>query len=171
MSCIITREPVYEDPPDSPSVVLGTTESPMDVVCVIDLDTASPGTADGGGTPHPCLTWAVTVRDANLTQPLEAVIYLNRQGDLPASATAIGNPDVPAMGERSRRVPFTLDATQLRMGCNRLEVQVAESFSPFPDFAAPEGAEVAVGYWWIAARRGAMSVDMRGCQTRGDDGL
>lgn len=162
MGCIL-RDFEYEAPVNVPPSVHGTAETPMTRVRVVELD--APLGADGGATTN--LEFVATVRDVDVRQPLEALVYLDRNPDAPSRSALVGELPIPPVADQdplSRRVRFSLPTAELSRGCHVVELHVSRRFVGAINPQPADPADLGVGVWWVAATDAALpAVDMTAC--------
>lgn len=170
MGCFITRDPSYEPPADLPpsvqTVAPGTT--PMNRVYSVRSGTTGDDAGVGGST----FFITATVREVNLGQDLEAVVYVNRadilNGNLVSTFDIPAEPDDPTPLERT--VPFTVPVGNrgIRPGCNVVELIVSGHFTNTGTVETAEDQDIGYGTWWVYRTDDANpTVDMSDCPTTG----
>ncbi len=157
MGCIITKDPSYTPPANTPAVVLSHPDSPMNRFTVIDLNGEA---GPDGGVPSQTIDFVATVYDPDVDQPLVGLVFLDHNPDDP-----LGNrprADEIAISETAltttRRVEFSVVRSDLPRGCHVLELHVARRFvnftnpvpAPDPDPDAP--LDLGRGVWWLNVR-------------------
>jgi hypothetical protein len=162
MGCIL-RDFDYEEPVNVPPSVHSTSETPMTRVRVIDLDT--PIGTDGGVATN--LEFVATVRDVDVRQPLEALVYLDRNPDAPSRNALVGELSIPPVADQSplnRRVRFSIPLAELSRGCHIVELHVSSEFVGAINPQPADPADLGVGVWFVAATDAASpAVDMTAC--------
>lgn len=147
MGCII-RDFDYEPPANSwPSVesTPSTGTTPLNRIHQIDLSAAIGG---DGGVPND-ERFEVIVRDDDISQPLQARIYLDnvliRERPIPAE------PDSP--DPRRRTFSFFLPRSAITEGCHLVELLVSSQngFELYPSRNPIEPGDIASAQWWVAA--------------------
>jgi hypothetical protein len=164
MGCVF-RDFEYQDPPNLPPSVHGTTETPMDTVWIVDLD--APVAGDGG--PGTSVQFFANVRDPNVSDQLVGVVFVDRselsqRADLPEFPIPAEQDGTP--GER--RVPFMLPRNSGDLaipGCHSVELHVSRAFTSLATNPQADPEDLGIGVWWVASVNDSqLSVDMTLCQ-------
>lgn len=162
MGCIL-RDFEYEDPVNVPPSVHSTSETPMTRVRLVALD--APIGTDGGMATN--LEFVATVRDVDVRQPLEGLVYLDRNPDAPSRNALVGELSIPPVADQSplnRRVRFSIPLAELSRGCHVVELHVSSGFVGTINPQPADPSDLGVGVWWIAATDStAPAVDMTAC--------
>lgn len=161
MGCIL-RDFEYEEPANVPPSVLGSTDDPLDRVQILDLDAEVGG--DGGVSSD--LEFVAIVRDPNVTEQLQGLVFLDRT---PARTIPIGMEfPIPAEQDEDpvhRRVRFTVPRMSFSPGCHRVELHVSGGFINFSNPQPAIEGDLGVGVWWIAGTNESdMTPEMTGCE-------
>jgi hypothetical protein len=162
VGCVV-RDFDYEEPANVPPSVHSAVETPMSRVRMVALD--APIGADGGGST--ALEFVAIVRDVDVQQPLEGLVYLDRNPDAPSRGSLIGELPVPPAGAPNpleRRVRFVVPLSELTRGCHAVELHVSGRFVGAVNPQPADPADLGVGVWWIAATDASQpAVDMTAC--------
>ncbi len=153
MGCIL-RDFDYQEPVNVPPAVLGTVESPMTEIRIIDLESLVGGDAGAGTT----INFTAIVRDANVDQSLVGLVYLDRDVIVPTGQQGlVDDVVIPAEQDNDpwdRRVPFEIQGSDLANaghGCHSVQLVVTSSTSGVHDVHPSDPTDVGTGVWWIAA--------------------
>lgn len=167
MGCIL-RDFDYEDPLNVPASVHSSTDTPMTMVRVVALD--APIGTDGGVATN--LQFVATVRDVDVQQHLEGLVFLDRNPNAPSRNSVVGEVSIPPVVDPdplvrlNRRVPFSVPISELSRGCHVIELHVSGRFVGTLNPQPAEAGDLGVGVWWIAATDEALpAVDMTACPT------
>lgn len=147
MGCIV-RDFDYQEPVNVPPSVLGTVDSPMDVIHQVKILQAVGG--DAGVSAD--LQFVATVRDPNVGEQLTALVFVDRNMHPTPIRTEF--PIVPEQDDDpwDRRVSFTVPrATFATEGCHSVELHVSHAFVDFSNPRPATDGDLGVGVWWIAA--------------------
>jgi len=143
MSCIIPTDPNIPDPANTPPVVEEHSETPMNRF--VDIDLAAPSGPDGGAMSQE--RFVATVRDPDIEQALEGLVYINYDPNRPRPITFF---DIPTTMSATRRVEFFVDRTIQEIvsgGCPILELHVSRSFGP--NFQPDDPDDIGKGRWFL----------------------
>lgn len=164
MGCIL-RDFDYPDPVPVPPSVLGSTEDPLDRVQELDLDLVIGGGDGGVGAD---LDFVAIVRDPDLDEPLQGLVFVDRSATDPRP---IG-PEFPIPVEQDedplhRRVRFTVPRARFApAGCHRVELHVSGGFVDFSNPRPAIDGDLGVGVWWVVATdAGNLEPPMTGCDS------
>lgn len=144
MSCIPTRDASYEPPPNYPPSVHSTGQPPMDRVYVI-------GSGDGDAGVGGNVDFTATVRDPNVDQSLQGLVFINYNPDEQNTPQLEPFSIPPTLsGEPlDRRASFTLSATQLNRPCQTVHLHVSERFTGILDPRPAVPTDLGVGTWFV----------------------
>ncbi len=167
MGCILTRDPTYDAPANTPAVVLEDPEYPMNRFRDLCLECEA---EDGGVVTQ--LRFVAQVRDPDIGQDLEGRVFVDHNPDGP-NQPVINEIRLPATGSVVRRAEFSVDVASLRpAGCHVVELHVARAFInitnpvPAPDPENPSAPlDLGRGLWFVRVLDTMDDiVQLRGCE-------
>lgn len=175
MGCLITRDPTYSPPRNTPAVVLESSEQPFGRFIDVRLDRVGiPDAGVGQGNPSSVLA---TIRDPDIDQELTGLLFIDRNPD---SSRNIPEDEfrIPPTDSETRSVnrPFDFGGlfTASDVGCHVLELHVAQQFTnilnpvPAPDPNDPDGpTDLGRGVWFIRVLESEVDdTALRGCEVQ-----
>lgn len=147
MGCILTRNPNFDPPANTPPVVVEDPDYPMNRFIDVCLDCA--GEADGGLSTQ--VHFLANVRDPDVDQHLEGRVFLdynqNATTNLPVTNEVV---PTPTTDPTLRRVEFDIDKAQLRPGgCRVVELHVSQSFIHVTNPVPADQEDFGRGVWFL----------------------
>ncbi len=165
MGCIL-RDFDYQAPEPFPPAVIGSASDPLDRIQTLDRDEPAGGDAGVGGDPE----IVAFVRDPDVTEPLQALVFFDRHMNPTPVRPEVTIPVEQDEDPELRRVSFTVPRARFTAGCHKVELHVS---SRFVDFSMPRPAiegDLGVGVWWFAVTDASNPVvDMTTCDTGSED--
>ncbi|MCB9595745.1 MAG: hypothetical protein H6719_23690 [Sandaracinaceae bacterium] len=144
MGCIITRDPSYSSPANTPAVVTEHPDLPMTRFIEVDRSLAA---APDGGVGNPTEIVA-KVRDPDIEDELFGVVFLDRNPNS-ESPTVLRDFRIPARGEEERAdVREPIDFNEFPAGCHVLELHVSRQFVGILNPVAAED-DLGRGIWFV----------------------
>lgn len=146
MGCIITRDPSYPEPANTPAVVLDTVEHPFNHFRNVYLDMLMGG--DGGGIQTE-ISFTARVLDPDVDQPLQGLVYVDFNPDAVPSSNTFAIRPTGTVTRPVDAASFRVQVTALQSpGCHAVELHVSERFVDVPP--RPEVPEdLGTGVWWV----------------------
>lgn len=151
MGCILTRDPTYDAPANTPAVVLEDPGTPMNRF----YDVCWQCRTDDGGVPTQ-VPFVALVRDPDVAQDLEGRVFVDHDPNASSNTPVINEIRLPATGELVRRVEFQVDMGSIPLGCPVVELHIARSFInitnpvPAPDPVNPDAPlDLGRGVWFM----------------------
>lgn len=173
VGCIITQEPTFEAPPNTPPVVVSATPA-LNRVVQIYTGMGEPGT-DGGALTS--ATFQFTIWDPDESQHLERLVFVHHNPDdnTPLEDEPI---EIPSNGTANRTDAFVLELSDLGAldengdpsGCWVIEAHVSEGFgtslrNPRPPETQGEPLDLGRAIWIVnVATERATSVSLGDCE-------
>ena len=163
MGCIITKDPSREPPENTPPVVLEVPGFEMNRLVPILLNDDTPG--PDGGVASASIEFRAIVRDPDVDQPLQAVVFQEYRADSETNLPLVDQMVPPTMSD-TRSVEFSIDRSVLEPGCRVLELHVSERFVNFRNPVPVVEGDLGRGVWFLAVRQNREDelVDLSGCQ-------
>ena len=157
MGCLVTENVSFPDETNVPPSVVSATSAvnPLDKIVRYDLDSTGP--SDGGGGTQEA-RFEVQVRDPNLSQSLQAKVFVNDRSLL--------DREIPPMGTQlARPFEFTVPGSSFSPAgnCYRVELLVSGGFR-FGSRVPIDPVDIAQAVWWVRSiDSGHLTVDMALC--------
>lgn len=157
MACLVTESVPFPDEANVPPSIVSSAGAvnPLDEIVRFDLDSTGP-TDGGGGTQES--RFQVQVRDPNVSQSLQAKVFVN-------SASLLDR-EIPPMGSQlARPFEFTVPASSFSPAgnCYKVELLVSGGFR-FGSRVPIDPADIAQAVWWVRSiDSGHLTVDMALC--------
>lgn len=161
--CLVTDTIDFPEEANVPPVITSApgAVNPLNRFVRVDLDEV----VDGGSNE---LRFDVLVRDENVSQRLEAKVFLNYRPEFASPDQELGYFQIPATGSVTRSASFAVIRDRVRPAgeCHKLELLVSGRFEFEAGSRNPEiPDDIAQAVWWIATTdRESPVVDARGCQ-------
>lgn len=157
VGCIITQEPNFEAPPNTPAVIVSASPA-LNRVVQIETGTGEPG-ADGGAATS--ATFQLTIWDPDVNQHLERLIFVQHNPD--ENNTPLSDPvEIPSNGTPIRTAEFDLELSDLGAlnggdprRCWAIEAHISEDFGASllnprpPDPPAGEPVDLGRAIWIV----------------------
>ncbi|MBX3273496.1 MAG: hypothetical protein KF729_24750 [Sandaracinaceae bacterium] len=164
MGCILTRNPTYESPENTPAVVLEDPDFRMGTFHRVNLSGDSP--ADGGVEMQ--LEVRAIVRDPDLEQPLVGLVFQDYDLDASENRTITNDIAIPPSARDTRDVRFFIDYSELRRGCRVIELHVSEAFVNTRNPTPRRSGDLGRGFWFVRVFENADDeISLEECVTPG----